>query len=286
MTNFCDELKRERLKRHLTQEEMSNLLGLKRSTYSLYESGKRIPKIETLDQIAEALDCFIYYDYETHQHRLIAYEDGQTIRSIRTYADPDPENTRKKFQERSKNESRKIDYDQSYSYASSEEEYDGLQKEHQIESAEEERSNIHKYDASIRIRPTHEQVKKFLENSEAEELLKRQASGQKLTDEEYRKVSNYIEQTKEIYSEIRFKINNIFDSLNRISKRCLELENIQRQENIRILDKHLREIKSMMADQPDNQENLNDIGRQKVNDYIADLSNIPEYQKNNDPPQE
>ena len=51
-----------------------------------------------------------------------------------------------------------------------------------------------------------------MKNAKAEELLKRQASGEKLTDEEYQEVSNYIEQTKEIYSEIRFKINNIFDS--------------------------------------------------------------------------
>ncbi len=144
MAIFCDELKRERLKRKLTQEEMSNLLGLKRSTYSLYESGKRIPKIETLDQIAEALDCFIYYDYETHQHRLIAYEDGQVTRSIRTYADPDPENTRKKFQERLKNVSGKIDYDQSYSYASSEEELD-KHLEQQEKQKEETTKNAPKF---------------------------------------------------------------------------------------------------------------------------------------------
>ena len=78
MPDFYEALKQERTKRHLTQEEMANLLGVKRSTYSLYESGKRMPKTDTLDKIVEALDVLIYYDHEAHQYQFITFEDGQT----------------------------------------------------------------------------------------------------------------------------------------------------------------------------------------------------------------
>ena len=249
-------IKKARISKGIRQKDMAEKLGLSVSTYSNYENNYREQKLDIVEKICRILDMTIdeLVDFP------ISNDESCMTDSL--------------------------SYEQSHSYASSEEEFNKLQENRQIEFTKKNHSNVHKYDASIRIKPTSEQIEKYLKNAKAEELLKRQASGEKLTDEEYQEVSNYIEQTKEIYSEIRFKINNIFDSLNRISKRCLELENIQRQENIRILDKHLREIKSMMADQPDNQENLNDIGRQKVNDYIADLSNIPEYQKNNDPPQE
>ncbi len=56
MPEFHEILKKLRTERHLTQENMSKLLGLNRSTYSLYESGKREPNIEVLKHIAETLE--------------------------------------------------------------------------------------------------------------------------------------------------------------------------------------------------------------------------------------
>lgn len=60
MPNYCESLKKERLKRGLTQEGMASLLGLKRSTYSLYESGKRVVSDSALQRIAAILDVSYY----------------------------------------------------------------------------------------------------------------------------------------------------------------------------------------------------------------------------------
>lgn len=55
MPDFGERLKEERVQRNLTQSAMAEMLGIKRSTYSLYESGKREPNIEILQQIAAIL---------------------------------------------------------------------------------------------------------------------------------------------------------------------------------------------------------------------------------------
>lgn len=60
MPNYCESLKKERLVRGLTQEEMASLLGLKRSTYSLYESGKRVISDSALQRIAAMLNISYY----------------------------------------------------------------------------------------------------------------------------------------------------------------------------------------------------------------------------------
>lgn len=67
MLNFSERLKSERIKRNLTQKEMAELLKIKRSTYSLYEGGKREPNIETLQNIASILDVNISW--------LLGYDD-------------------------------------------------------------------------------------------------------------------------------------------------------------------------------------------------------------------
>lgn len=56
MPEFHEILKKIRTERHLTQENMSKLLGLNRSTYSLYESGRREPNIEVLKRISKILN--------------------------------------------------------------------------------------------------------------------------------------------------------------------------------------------------------------------------------------
>lgn len=55
MPDLGDKLKEERKKRNLTQADMAVKLGMKRSTYSLYESGKREPNIDSLQEIASML---------------------------------------------------------------------------------------------------------------------------------------------------------------------------------------------------------------------------------------
>ena len=50
---FNERLKELRKSRHLTQDEFSKQSGIGRSAVSMYESGKRMPSYETLEQIAD-----------------------------------------------------------------------------------------------------------------------------------------------------------------------------------------------------------------------------------------
>ncbi len=64
MENLGSKLKEERLKRNLTQAEMAELLSLKRSTYSLYEAGKRQPRLEQIEDFANTLNIDDWELYE------------------------------------------------------------------------------------------------------------------------------------------------------------------------------------------------------------------------------
>lgn len=155
MSETSNDIKRIRKERKLTQKKLGKLCGIAESNIRKYENGKQNPKAETLDKIAEALGAMIYYDHESRQHRLIKFEEGQVTRTIRTYANP--EYTQKQVQELLKNESGNTDYDHSYSYASSEEDFN----KNQIELANKKDGNTHKYDASIPIEVTPERIERL-----------------------------------------------------------------------------------------------------------------------------
>lgn len=55
-TKFCDNLKIARALSGLTQQQVADLTGIARSTYTLYESGKREPTVEGIKKIAKALN--------------------------------------------------------------------------------------------------------------------------------------------------------------------------------------------------------------------------------------
>ncbi|MBR4026705.1 MAG: helix-turn-helix domain-containing protein [Lachnospiraceae bacterium] len=57
-----EQLKKRRLEAKLTQKELGEKLGITQQQIAQYESGKRIPKTETIIKIAEALG-FDYYDF-------------------------------------------------------------------------------------------------------------------------------------------------------------------------------------------------------------------------------
>lgn len=59
MINLSDKLKAERSKRGLTQSDMAKLLDIKRSTYSLYESGKREPDLQTIRNFSAILKIYM-----------------------------------------------------------------------------------------------------------------------------------------------------------------------------------------------------------------------------------
>lgn len=54
--NIGENIKKERKKRNISQEGLSNLSGIPRVTLSRYETGTRIPNINVLNKISEALD--------------------------------------------------------------------------------------------------------------------------------------------------------------------------------------------------------------------------------------
>ena len=56
-SRFSEYLSRYRALRGYTQSELAKVLGISRSTYANYESGKRSPDLETLEHISDALDC-------------------------------------------------------------------------------------------------------------------------------------------------------------------------------------------------------------------------------------
>ena len=54
--NFNENLKKARIKSGLSQKEVSENIGVAKSTYSLYESGNREPNVNTIKKIADVLN--------------------------------------------------------------------------------------------------------------------------------------------------------------------------------------------------------------------------------------
>lgn len=53
---FSENLKNARKRKGLTQAEIAEAIGVAKSTYSLYESGKREPDVQKIKQLAEVLN--------------------------------------------------------------------------------------------------------------------------------------------------------------------------------------------------------------------------------------
>ena len=54
--HFCSNLRRARIASGLSQKDLAEKIGVAKSTYSLYESGKREPGIEIIRRLTLALD--------------------------------------------------------------------------------------------------------------------------------------------------------------------------------------------------------------------------------------
>ena len=54
--NFNENLKEARLKSGISQKDLAENIGVAKSTYSLYESGKREPNVDTITKIASSLN--------------------------------------------------------------------------------------------------------------------------------------------------------------------------------------------------------------------------------------
>ena len=53
--HFNENLKEARLKSGLSQKDLSENIGVAKSTYSLYESGNREPNVQTIKKISDLL---------------------------------------------------------------------------------------------------------------------------------------------------------------------------------------------------------------------------------------
>ena len=76
--HFNENLKEARLKSGLSQKDLSENIGVAKSAYSLYESGKREPNVDTIKKIASALNVSadMLLGLEAEPTTLAAHFDG------------------------------------------------------------------------------------------------------------------------------------------------------------------------------------------------------------------
>ena len=67
---FCDRLKESRIKARLTQEQLTDQLGIAKSTLSGYESGNREPAVATIAKILDVLNIDANYLYQDESQSL------------------------------------------------------------------------------------------------------------------------------------------------------------------------------------------------------------------------
>lgn len=86
--NFADSLKRFRKERELTQQQVADVLGIHKQAYQRYESGKVVPSVEVLINIANAFDVDANYllglvKVDSFSIKEIGYNDGELLVKFR-----------------------------------------------------------------------------------------------------------------------------------------------------------------------------------------------------------
>ena len=81
MSDFGTTIRRLRKQKGLTQKELSDMLGIKQTTYSDWESGKTEPKINVLVRFAEL--------YHTTTDKLLGVDFFRTEGTINSFANVD-----------------------------------------------------------------------------------------------------------------------------------------------------------------------------------------------------
>ena len=74
--NFNENLKEARIKSGLSQKEVSENIGVAKSTYSLYESGNREPNVNTIKKIADVLNVSADTLLDEEPTTMAAHFDG------------------------------------------------------------------------------------------------------------------------------------------------------------------------------------------------------------------
>lgn len=225
-----------RKKAGFTQKQLAEKVGVNEVTIRSYEAEKYNPKMNTLTKLCVALDCKItdLIDEDSKKYyRMFDYTEENEQRQGKgsakkapkfsdsnndIYTDPNLQKLYEaaivkavRHEELTEEEEQVIigiprqlrqksdSYEDSYSFASSEEELNKLQKEHSIEPNERQNDKIHEYDAVVEITP--EAMERLKEDAEAREILKKYESGEKILESEYKKVIEYHKRMME-----RFKL--------------------------------------------------------------------------------
>ena len=91
---FNENLKEARERRSMTQKEVADIIGVAKSTYSLYESGNRDPNVQTIKKIADTLNVSAddLLGLNTEPMTVAAHFDGDEFTAdelddIRAYAE-------------------------------------------------------------------------------------------------------------------------------------------------------------------------------------------------------
>ena len=93
MTSFSERIKELRSQRKLSQRELGRALNLSNASIAMYETGKRMPDIETLEAICDYFN--VSMDYMLGKEDLsVRLLDGEEMLIVDAYRQA-PENIRK-----------------------------------------------------------------------------------------------------------------------------------------------------------------------------------------------
>lgn len=217
-------IKKARISKGIRQKDMAEKLGLSISTYSNYENNYREPKLDIVEKICEILDMTI----DELMNFPISNDESCLADSL--------------------------SYENSYSYASSEEKFNKLKENRQIELTKKKDNNIHKYDGSIRI--NHNLSQENIETlKEINIIHKKIESGEQLNENEIHLLNDYNQ------------------------KQDLALKHLK--ETLKSMQKSLKPLLELQPAY----EKLNDIGQKEAIKRIEELTEIPRYTKADEPPQ-
>lgn len=233
-------IREERIKQGLSQKELGEMVGLPQQAINRIEQGQRKLDVELFEKLCKALKItkigsftinFIssYYEMDVGNDPLCSVDDLENELSTDS----------------------SLSYNNSYSYASSEEEFNKLQENRQIEFTKKKDSNIPKYHGSIRISPETIEISKRIS------II-------------YDKIKN-----REELNENDLQVLKDYDQRQKITMKRLEQS----------LQSMHEKLKSLMALQSA-YDKLNEIGQEEATKRIEELTEIPRYTKADEPPQE
>lgn len=83
MSDFCENLKKARLKAGYSQKDVAFAVGVAKSTYSLYESGKREPNVDTIKKLSAFLHTSgdVLLGIDDTEPTIAAHHDGEWSQS-------------------------------------------------------------------------------------------------------------------------------------------------------------------------------------------------------------